>query len=892
MFGFLKKLFRLRFLRRKQPGGEAGGALDDTLREETWTADFSAPRHTRFEITSEISHDGYIRTDYSGGALVLALKKRPCIAWIAAPQYRYGDQVIEGRIRLEGLGGYAAAGLMFRMVDDRTAYMVLISNKGYFRLDVLRNGSPLALIAWTEVPPPPPDAAEGVIPLTVVAYGTHLLLRIHGQWAAEIQDATIPAGRLCFVAAAYEGGPAYERGPASEGGSGGPPAPRRGGGGAAPPFTARAFLEALSVESRIGEVAALYEQYADEAGIDPQRRFRLAETFAAMGQSKAALVQLRNAERSRHDFTRKELLLAGRLALELDLPDEAEEYLDRCAALSLDRETAVEKAKLLYIRRRFEALEEYGKEALRSFPEEPGLWALLGHGFFNQARYEEAAAAYDRAFALDGGQGLLARNAANAYELAGRKGEALDRYLRGGRVFLAQGNDGELALIVKRLRSLGEEHWEARALTGKWAFGLEDWKTAEEEFSRAEELRQAQESVPRADGAVAFLRGLLRLREGKREAALPLLEEAASLEPNYGLFRFRLAETRFLLHGDGREPALLADLEAALALSPEDGWVHNLAAQIALSRGEAEEASASLAEASVSLTEAGAHLEKAAALLGDVPAIRVNRAELYYRQGFPDKALELLTVDPEEDGEGMMTNYGGNLLFRAGRYEEAAEYYRKALAIAEDNAEYRCNLASALIEAGSYGEADAVLSRPERPTAEILELISFVAIKKGEYPRAEAACRAALDLEGAHIPSLLSLGWIYASAGRWDELREILALLEDAAVAGEAAARRDELARRMEEALFRHIPCDSCGREWRVPRAPPPAAPLRIFAMPPDELPAGTCPGCGKTYCIGCGKQHLDEDGRFLCPHCGKTLKLTDEGLKGLLAGWASGALP
>ena len=173
----------------------------------------------------------------------------------------------------------------------------------------------------------------------------------------------------------------------------------------------------------------------------------------------------------------------------------------------------------------------------------------------------------------------------------------------------------------------------------------------------------------------------------------------------------------------------------------------------------------------------------------------------------------------------------------------------------------------------------------------MLELISFVAIKKGEYRRAEAACRAALDLEGRHLPSLLSLGWIYASAGRWDELKGILALLEEAAPEGEAACRRDDLARLMEEARFRRISCDSCSREWRVPRSPPPAPPLRIFAMPPEELPAGTCPGCGRTYCIGCGKRHLDEDGRFVCPHCGKTLKLTDEGLKGLLADWASGAI-
>jgi transposase-like protein len=62
--------------------------------------------------------------------------------------------------------------------------------------------------------------------------------------------------------------------------------------------------------------------------------------------------------------------------------------------------------------------------------------------------------------------------------------------------------------------------------------------------------------------------------------------------------------------------------------------------------------------------------------------------------------------------------------------------------------------------------------------------------------------------------------------------------------------------------------------------------------MPPDDLPAGTCPECGSTYCIGCGKEHLDGNDRFVCPRCGKPLKLIDEGLKRLVYDWAAGAIP
>jgi transposase-like protein len=62
--------------------------------------------------------------------------------------------------------------------------------------------------------------------------------------------------------------------------------------------------------------------------------------------------------------------------------------------------------------------------------------------------------------------------------------------------------------------------------------------------------------------------------------------------------------------------------------------------------------------------------------------------------------------------------------------------------------------------------------------------------------------------------------------------------------------------------------------------------------MPPDDFPAGTCPSCGAAYCIGCAREHLDENGRFLCPNCGKTLKLIDEGLKKMVYDWAAANMP
>jgi tetratricopeptide (TPR) repeat protein len=730
------------------------------------------------------------------------------------------------------------------------------------------------------------------VTLKIIAYNNHIILAINGIWAAEIKDAAIPEGRICFAAACYNA-PDHDNNRDK-------------------PYTVEALLESFSVESRPLETEELYKQWENKA--DPRSRFHLAETFTAMNQPAAALTQLKKAwEDPAHEKTQRELLLAARLALRLELLDEAETCIDDCIAAGPDtppgKEAGLERAKLLYITKRYDELiaaapeggpgsgdggsagEDRGKTAFKPEPSST-FYTLLGNVYAERGENRRAAQCYDEACGLDGGNGLAAKNAANVYELLGEKDEALNRYLEAGRIFLSQDNYTDLGLLVPKALALNGSSWEAHGLAGKWAFGVEDWTMAEQEFAEAERLRLAAEPLPGRDPSLVFLEALLLIRKGKRPEALPLLEEAAALAPDFALFRFRLAETRFLLSGNSADPAMLADLEAALNLSSggeEDpphsgggltrGWIHNLAAQTALGNNDLEGASR--------------HLEKAAGILGEVPAIRVNRGGLYYLQGSLDKALAVLAVTAkDEDPEGTMSNCAGNLLVKAGRFEEADACYQAALAAAPHHAGYICNRASCLIELGHYGEADALLAGLETMTPPALDLIAYIAIKKGEYQRAEAACKTALESDSGHTASLLSLGWIYTTLERRDDVRNILDRLDTLPLSAEDRLRRDKLQLRFEESLLRTVRCASCERSWRIPREPPPVPPMRLFAMPPDDLPAGTCPACGSTYCIECGKKSLDSGGRFLCPACGKSLKLTDEGLKKLVYDWAAGALP
>ncbi|GAB1483450.1 hypothetical protein MASR2M78_22660 [Treponema sp.] len=838
MIGSLKKFLSLPFRKRSEIDADA-------LHEEKWVADFSNPRKSRFPDEDTESYQSTAGKD----GLRLSLKKGSCLSWTEDPVYRYSDIALDCTIVFENPEIYAASGLIFRAPDTTSHYIALISTKGYFRLDAVFNGTPLPLIAWTELPGGARDTTS--FRLRIIAHSDRISLIINEQWAGEVLDSTLVSGHIGFALVSYE-----DKG-------------------------VSALLRSLRLESRSLEVEAAHLRWNALLRIQAETRLRLAETFAAMGQNLSALVQLKRAwkifDRER---TQAELLLAAKAALALSLIDEAEDYLERCIEIDPDsddaRSSAAEKAKLLYMAGRYAELKEHAEEAISLFPEDATLRSLLGHAYWNLGSAEKAATAYDAGLALNK-DGIIAQNAAQAYEKMGEVEAAFERYLIAGRDFLSKEAYEDLAMVIPRLKSLKPQHPLPYALAGKYAFALEDWSGAEKELLAAELYRQALskgESEATEDAASHYLRALLLIRGGKRAAALPLLERACFLQKDYAPFYFRLSECLFLLHHDSEDEAMLSNLAQALRLDGEDGWIANFAAQIALSRGLLEEASL--------------HLEKASASLPREAQVQANKAELLFLQGETDTALALLN-SLDEDKEGILSTEQANILVRLGRYEEADALYQKALRSSKDDVEYLQNRASCLIELGQYGEADELLARAFEiePSVRTLELTAYVAVKKGELPRAEAACRVALELDPNDIGILSSLAWTYLSMSRWKSAEEVISRLEKLAIKDTRlfdSAR--ELRERLTDATSRLVNCASCTRSWRVLKDAPSAPPLRLVAEPPDDLPAGTCVRCGKTYCIGCLKAMVS-DGRFTCPECGQNLKFYDEGLKKLLADWA-----
>ena len=547
--------------------------------EDRLIVDFKKAKKSPFDIKSETSYNSYL----SNGALVLELKKTNCIAWAEIPQPQFSDHVIDAKIRLDSLGGYASTGIIFRLIDQESYYLALVSSKGYFRLDVVKDNSPKALIAWTEIS----DFDGTNIGLSINTYGNYLFFLVNEKWVGEINDDSVNSGKIGFVLASYE-----EKGIEDQGSG-------IGEGESAEEFqqaeiaaneqndlgaagkndcTCRAWLDYLTIDGRSKTIEEKYKKWTDESNINAEERLRLAETFAVMGKSSKGMEQISKAWKRRDEAirsasitseevrTKRELLLAARMSFDLAQYNEAEEYIDLILEQwpnSAEGTVAkTEKIKILNELNKSKELKEFVLKYPDTLNKDINYYTMLARCHFELQEYKESAEIWKTVFRMNPENGIYAANAANAYELTGKKKDALKFYLEAGKLFLKEDNQGELSAIMPKLSVIGGKNWEARALLGKWAYSIEDYARCAADFTAAEKLRCALKPRPAADPALFYLWGLVLSIKGKNKDAVRLLERAVKLAPDYGLFRFKLAEIRLL---SGEKNQHLAD-ELKLAL--------------------------------------------------------------------------------------------------------------------------------------------------------------------------------------------------------------------------------------------------------------------------------------------------------------------------------------
>lgn len=778
--------------------------------QERWLADFSSIEASRFE---PIDEERYSATTVSG-SLVLTLRKDNLFAWTDAGTYRYSDVSIAARLDLGVSGAKRSAGLIVRKADDNSFVYVLVSSDAEIRLDVVFNGEPRTIVPWVACPW---AAGSTEFLLEVVARGTRFTAMLNGKLALEAEDDALDSGGIAFAAQSY-----------------------------AQPAQCR--LVSLRVESRPMEVEVDYLRFSRVIAADADQRRRLAEGLSVVGSYVPAIVQLRKIQARGETLARDRFMIAECL-MRLQLLDDAAAEIEACLSLDPAMEEAIEERfNLLYLRGRYAEL----KEALVAVPERvansPRLANLLGHAYYNEGSWRKAADAYGGAWAGDQSMPIYAHNTALALEKCDDMQAASGAWLAAAKGFYAQQAWDDAEDCSRRLRELGFDKATLDAIDALVAYGRGD---TEESWSILSRL--ARKGFPEA--AAAYVYGIMLADRDKRTESIKAFRRAVELEPAVPIYRYRLAEALWL----SGQPCD-AELNAALEAAPEDGWTLNLAGQAALQHGDAQGAAESF--------------RKAAAALPDQCEPAVNLSEALLRLGNPAAARGALGTWPSRAAAA--ANQLGTILANGGDIAAAASAYRQACALDLDQpfaADYRTNLAAALIELQDYAEAEETLRTvlETRDDARALMLMGDVCSAYGDATRTELAYRSALQLEPGNALVLDRLARHYLSRRRYPAAQQLAEKLQPL-----DRSASDSIYAAIREATIDTIACATCGRSWDVPKPTPVAPRSRLRGEPPDDSPAGSCPNCGKIYCVACRKADLRE-GRFVCPDCGVPLNLNDD---------------
>jgi predicted Zn-dependent protease len=618
-------------------------------------------------------------------------------------------------------------------------------------------------------------------------------------------------------------------------------------------------LRKLVVEARPLAAEREHLRWSYYLPVSPVGRIRFAETLFSSGSFHTAAVQLRKALKGRDGTVREHFLLTecyARLSLFEEALAEVEVVLARDPAHA---DARMEKANLLYLSNRVLEARDYLQAGLvdGTIVFGPGAWNLLGNAEYGLGNWQKAADAYRSAAELQPDTSLFLRNAARSLERADRGGEAVEMYLRAARLLFAEEAFDELSRVVPRVRILAPENPEVRAMEAKMLY--REGKT-EEAFA----ILSALEERGSPDSAVAYLLGIILAGTGRREEALPRLQHAVDLEPDFPLYQFRLAETLNML---GRDPGQV--LEKALIQAPDDPWTNNLAGQLRIQAGDPG--------------SAVAFLEKARKAAPTEEDICLNLCEALSLSGRHEEAIAVVEERAAASGDSArMANQRGNVRARQGEHARAVAEYETAIRLDPHNPAYKENCAAACIEVDMVHRAEELLSQvePEHPSPSVYNLLGTVAALKGERARADLAYNAGLALDPGNPDLSVNLALLHRERGNHERARELL-LAVAASAPGNARARR--LLERIRDEREMRLSCAVCGREWWVPKDLPPQPAIRVRGEPPAEAPAGRCPRCDRIYCVACASAYVREM-RLYCPDCGEFLKLSDDSLKWLLA--------
>ena len=689
---------------------------------EKWHTAFSFFRDHRFEPESSGDYCSRIEN----GKLTLEINKRNLFAWTDDPLYRYDNFLLKAELGMDPSNAYSSAGFLFRRTEDLSYYYLLISNKGYYRLDLVLNGTPSCLIDWT----PCAGFSAEKFNLVISADGGRISLYLNSVWIGHVFDDALAAGGFSFAGQNYD-----------------------------EQENALFHLYRFEVESRPAKLETRREKLLPQA-VDAAARMRFAESRLRSGHYQAALIEVRQALGQKPDDAGL-LLMGADCCINLGMYAEASGFLERTPEHERDQRWYLQKAGMLYMKNDFLELRNFLRDSLGAVAENPAACNLLGNAEYALGNWEESVAAYKSAVELDTGQPLFAFNAARALQKCGLNGDAAAMYGDAARLYFRQERYDELEGILPFLDKI-DDNPETDILRAKLLFHNGEYDEAGDIFNR---LIDGETT----DSAVFYLYALIKTT--LREDASVLFSRAAELEPGYYLYHFKFAEYLFLNGEDCTEP-----LAKAVELASDDPWVLNLAGQVSAASGDFGAAVESYGKALESAPEES--------------VIRVNYSEALFLMGSPDDALSLLggddpalvnqrgnilsrmksygeavreyeaALDADRGNVDIMMNLAaaciesdsyvraeellvkvldssenahaynmmGNLAALKGEYGRAEAAFTKALEVDPEYVDAVCNLAELLISRERLHDADMLLQRsePEDPGERFMRIKAAV----------------------------------------------------------------------------------------------------------------------------------------------------------------------
>lgn len=828
---------------------------------ELWISDFTKEKNRRF---IEETGDGY--KSYFENGFNLELFRKELFAWTTNPQYQYRNLCIETELDFSKIdklipetesqqqpsienAGYCAFGIMFRCVNDSNYYMILVSDKRQFRFDVIFNGTQIPLLGWTKIPENKNKKhSKNLIPLQVIANGTNFSIIINNEFVTTIQDDTIQSEG--YIAFAGQNWTEHEK--------------------------VCCTLPFFVIESRQVQTDASFQQWNSKSNSDINHHIEIAKSLSAVGRNIPALIELKKIPEEKIDS--EIALLIARINMAMQLYPEAIEILqahreNNPESLSLIQELA----SCFYLSSRYNEFDSFFETVLEQSQSSALLCSLKGHVCSLQRNFDQAIIWYQKAFELQNDEGTHLLNIASTYKLQNKNKEVSENLLSACQLFLDKKdwqNFLQTTFEIEKEKLSASQKRQLCSLKGKFYWYQNQIEEAKEQL----EIYVKGKKSELTDHQAIFMLSVIYRDENNLESALELCDKAINIEPQESLYVRTKAE--ILLDLEKIEEAKNL-FEHATELNENDGWSWYYLAKINYNDKNFEEAKSCIYSAAAILPEELAVLNLYAMILKTE-----NRLE---------HALNLIESTAKHSGKGSEYRKDAyhliaNFLKDDNQFEKSQNFYDKALELSPRDELLLTDYADLCVKTEKLNEAENLLGRlfTQEPSPKASRIMACIATRKGDYYRAELALRQGIEncyqKNSDYILLKIDLANLYLLTNKTFLSQEIANELEDFS----DNPLVQEFLENLNEKTKRKISCNKCNQNWFVPKNLSAGAKLTLKAMPPDNLPAGICPECGKIFCIGCAKEKLKDDGRFVCLSCGTNLKLQDSGIIYLLSQWNS----